>query len=159
MRQTTRVAAVLAVAARVGTVAACSGGGPGSSSADTSVPFNAEGGYWPTGDGDGRSGFQPEYDAREQPQSTFALDIDTASYVYARRRLLDGQLVDPATIRPEEFINAFPYDYRPPPGDGFAITVDGRGCRRATAAPARTTSSGWACKPGAWTARPAPTWP
>ncbi len=70
-------------------------------------------------------GFLPEVEAAEQPNSTFAIDIDTASYGYARRQLQDGHSVDPETVRPEEFINAFPQGYRQPSGDGFAVTVDG----------------------------------
>src|SRR5262245_3065514 len=31
-----------------------------------------------------RTGFQPEVHASEEPNSTFAIDIDTASYNYAR---------------------------------------------------------------------------
>ncbi|UXY27654.1 vWA domain-containing protein [Streptomyces sp. HUAS TT20] len=57
--------------------------------------------------------------------STFALDVDTASYGYARRMLADGQRPDPATIRPEEFVNSFRQDYRRPDGNGFSVTVDG----------------------------------
>ncbi|MFI2432301.1 von Willebrand factor type A domain-containing protein [Streptomyces sp. NPDC018693] len=57
--------------------------------------------------------------------STFALDVDTASYGYARRALADGQLPDPATIRPEEFVNSFRQDYERPDGNGFSVTVDG----------------------------------
>jgi Ca-activated chloride channel family protein len=71
------------------------------------------------------TGFQPEYDTRDKPDSTFAIDIDTASYHYARRQILDGRRVDPATVRPEEFINAFRQDYRPPSSDGFSVTMDG----------------------------------
>ncbi|MFI6933227.1 von Willebrand factor type A domain-containing protein [Streptomyces sp. NPDC050287] len=57
--------------------------------------------------------------------STFALDVDTASYGYARRALADGQRPDPSTIRPEEFVNSFRQDYRRPDGNGFTVTVDG----------------------------------
>lgn len=57
--------------------------------------------------------------------STFALDVDTASYGYARRTLADGRRPDPATIRPEEFINSFRQNYERPDGDGFSVTVDG----------------------------------
>ncbi|MFF5188224.1 von Willebrand factor type A domain-containing protein [Streptomyces sp. NPDC000345] len=57
--------------------------------------------------------------------STFALDVDTASYGYARRTLADGALPDPSTIRPEEFVNSFRQDYERPDGDGFSVTVDG----------------------------------
>ncbi|MEU1004681.1 vWA domain-containing protein [Streptomyces tibetensis] len=66
-------------------------------------------------------------DLREDPDhlSTFALDVDTASYDYARRALADGRLPDPSTVRPEEFVNSFRQDYDRPDGDGFSVTVDG----------------------------------
>ncbi|MFE9627801.1 von Willebrand factor type A domain-containing protein [Streptomyces sp. NPDC006527] len=57
--------------------------------------------------------------------STFALDVDTASYGYARRALADGRLPDPTSIRPEEFVNSFRQDYERPDGNGFSVTVDG----------------------------------
>ncbi|MEU1519778.1 von Willebrand factor type A domain-containing protein [Streptomyces sp. NPDC005811] len=57
--------------------------------------------------------------------STFALDVDTASYGYARRTLADGALPDPSTVRPEEFVNSFRQDYDRPDGNGFSVTVDG----------------------------------
>ncbi|HZC27108.1 MAG TPA: von Willebrand factor type A domain-containing protein [Actinopolymorphaceae bacterium] len=57
--------------------------------------------------------------------STFALDIDTASYDYARRALSDGRLPDPGQVRPEEFVNAFDQDYTPPAGEGIAVHADG----------------------------------
>jgi Ca-activated chloride channel family protein len=71
------------------------------------------------------SGILPEVSAAEQPLSTFAVDVDTASYGYARRLLQDGRRPDPTTIRPEEFINALRQDYRQPAGNGFAVLVDG----------------------------------
>src|SRR5262245_47434291 len=43
----------------------------------------------------------------DDPQSTFAVDVDTASYGYARRQILAGRLPSPSTVRPEEFVNAF----------------------------------------------------
>ncbi|MET8075669.1 von Willebrand factor type A domain-containing protein [Streptomyces sp. NPDC005303] len=57
--------------------------------------------------------------------STFALDVDTASYGYARRTLAEGRRPDPSTIRPEEFVNSFRQDYDRPHGNGFTVTVDG----------------------------------
>ncbi|MFB7994117.1 von Willebrand factor type A domain-containing protein [Streptomyces sp. NPDC056002] len=65
--------------------------------------------------------------------STFALDVDTASYGYARRTLADGRLPDPKTVRPEEFINSFRQDYPRPEGNGFSVTADG----------ARAGAEGW----------------
>uniref|UniRef100_A0AAU2JI06 von Willebrand factor type A domain-containing protein n=1 Tax=Streptomyces sp. NBC_00049 TaxID=2903617 RepID=A0AAU2JI06_9ACTN len=81
------------------------------------------------GESDGRRPSAPPADYL----STFALDVDTASYGYARRTLGDGKLPDPATVRPEEFVNSFRQDYREPDGDGFSVTVDG----------ARTTDGDW----------------
>ncbi|MGH3489711.1 MAG: vWA domain-containing protein, partial [Actinopolymorphaceae bacterium] len=53
------------------------------------------------------------------------LDVDTASYDYARRTLSDGALPDPAQVRPEEFVNAFAQDYPQPTGDGIGVHTDG----------------------------------
>jgi Ca-activated chloride channel family protein len=64
-------------------------------------------------------------ETRSDLLSTFALDVDTASYGYARRTLAEGRRPDPATVRPEEFVNSFRQDYRRPDGNGFTVTVDG----------------------------------
>ncbi|MFC3491220.1 vWA domain-containing protein [Glycomyces rhizosphaerae] len=70
------------------------------------------------------------YDANEpvspadDPESTFAVDVDTASYDYARRSLQDGALPPADQVRPEEFVNYFDQGYAEPEGNGFAITVD-----------------------------------
>jgi Ca-activated chloride channel family protein len=57
--------------------------------------------------------------------STFALDVDTASYGYARRILGDGRLPTPGDVRPEEFVNSFRQGYERPKGTGFTVNVDG----------------------------------
>ncbi|MEV5613554.1 von Willebrand factor type A domain-containing protein [Streptomyces sp. NPDC052225] len=57
--------------------------------------------------------------------STFALDVDTASYGYARRSLQEGRLPDPISVRPEEFVNSFRQNYPRPEGNGFSVTMDG----------------------------------
>ncbi|KOV05672.1 vWA domain-containing protein [Streptomyces sp. XY533] len=81
------------------------------------------------GEDDGRRTEAPPADYL----STFALDVDTASWGYARRTLADGNLPDPRTVRPEEFVNSFRQDYRQPDGNGFSVTVDG----------ARTDAADW----------------
>jgi Ca-activated chloride channel homolog len=72
-----------------------------------------------------RPGAGTEIDTEEDPQSTFAMDVDTASYGYARRLISDGRLPDGAQVRPEEFINSFDLRYPEPSGDGFAVHADG----------------------------------
>lgn len=48
---------------------------------------------------------------REQPVSTFSIDVDTASYSYVRQRLNQGVLPPKDAVRIEEMINYFSYDY------------------------------------------------
>jgi Ca-activated chloride channel family protein len=61
--------------------------------------------------------------------STFAVDVDTASYTNARRFLSRDALPPPAAVRIEEMINYFSYDYDPPRnGDPFAVDVEVADC-------------------------------
>lgn len=48
------------------------------------------------------------------PVSTFSIDVDTASYAYARRSIMGGQLPPPDSVRVEEMVNYFPYDWQGP---------------------------------------------
>lgn len=56
------------------------------------------------------------------PLSTFAADVDTASYANLRRMILDNWEVYPDAVRIEEMINYFHYDY-PEPTDGAPFSV------------------------------------
>ena len=53
----------------------------------------------------------------QQPLSTFSIDVDTASYSNVRRFLQSGQLPPKGTVRIEELLNYFSYDYPQPEGD------------------------------------------
>ncbi len=70
-------------------------------------------------------GVNPFSDAREDHLSTFAVDVDTASYTVARRYLNDGQLPPPEAVRVEEFVNYFDQSYSDPQEGAFRIVVDG----------------------------------
>ena len=52
--------------------------------------------------------------ALENPVSTFSIDVDTASYAFARRSLKDGFMPERDSVRVEEMINYFPYDWAGP---------------------------------------------
>ncbi|MBN1124280.1 MAG: von Willebrand factor type A domain-containing protein [Sedimentisphaerales bacterium] len=54
-------------------------------------------------------------------QSTFALDVDTASYTLCRRYLRGGFLPPPGAVRMEEFINYFNYNYPQRSNPTFAV--------------------------------------
>ena len=59
------------------------------------------------------------------PLSTFAADVDTASYANLRRMLLDGQEIPADAVRIEEMLNYFSYDYPEPTGDEpFSVTTE-----------------------------------
>ncbi|MFJ8631555.1 von Willebrand factor type A domain-containing protein [Streptomyces sp. NPDC093568] len=128
-----RIRGALALGAAAGLLlTGCGAGDSGGSSADNSgydSGFPAPG-YDRGSGGTGEQKNGDDADSREfEPApdhlSTFALDVDTASYGYARRTLAEGRLPDPSTVRPEEFVNSFRQDYDRPDGDGFTVTVDG----------------------------------
>ncbi|WP_457796782.1 vWA domain-containing protein [Methylocystis sp. S23] len=50
----------------------------------------------------------------QEPVSTFSIDVDTASYAFARRIINGGRLPPKDSVRIEEFINYFPYNYPQP---------------------------------------------
>ncbi len=52
--------------------------------------------------------------AKNEPVSTFSIDVDTASYSVMRRSLLNGYLPSPDAVRTEELINYFDYNYASP---------------------------------------------
>jgi Ca-activated chloride channel homolog len=83
--------------------------GPGYSVAD----------YVPSGDTESYAHREdnPFLNARDNPLSTFAVDVDTASYANVRRFLVDGRLPPPDAVRIEELINYFRYQQREPEGD------------------------------------------
>ena len=70
-------------------------------------------------------GVNPAVDPNQDRLSTFAIDVDTASYAIARRKLVDGGLPPVAAVRIEEFLNAFDYDYEGPSRGPFAVHLDG----------------------------------
>ena len=49
--------------------------------------------------------------------STFAIDVDTASYTMARKSLNSGYLPPGGGVRVEEFVNYMPYEYPQPKAD------------------------------------------
>ena len=55
--------------------------------------------------------------AKADPVSTFAIDVDTASYSFVRRVLNAGQLPSADAVRIEEMVNYFPYQYALPMKD------------------------------------------
>lgn len=63
--------------------------------------------------------------ALDQPLSTFSIDVDTASYSNIRRMIGDGQKVPADSVRIEEMINYFSYDYVEPQNEHpFSVNLE-----------------------------------
>ncbi len=59
------------------------------------------------------------------PLSTFAIDVDTASYSNVRRFLEEGRLPPPGAVRIEELVNYFRYDaWAEPDEHPFAVSTE-----------------------------------
>ncbi|HEY1548597.1 MAG TPA: von Willebrand factor type A domain-containing protein, partial [Kofleriaceae bacterium] len=70
-------------------------------------------------------GKNPWVDAAKDHLSTFAADVDTASYTIARRKLNEGTLPPKASVRVEEFVNYFHYAFGAPVGNTpFSVAMD-----------------------------------
>jgi Ca-activated chloride channel family protein len=66
---------------------------------------------------------------RENPLSTFSIDVDTASYAIVRRFLTQQDRPPKGAVRIEELINYFTYDYPQPEGDApFSATMEVAAC-------------------------------
>ncbi len=64
-------------------------------------------------------------DAAKERVTTFAIDVDRASYANVRRFLTAGLVPPPQAVRVEEMINYFDYRYPQPSGDApFSFTTE-----------------------------------
>lgn len=70
-------------------------------------------------------GVNPWTDTRRDNQSTFAADVDDASFIMTRSYLERGHLPPADAVRTEEFINHFDYDYDGSFRETFRVYVEG----------------------------------
>ncbi|WP_423066770.1 vWA domain-containing protein [Devosia sp. CN2-171] len=68
----------------------------------------------PSGDEFSKFTESPVKIVKNEPVSTFSIDVDTASYSYVRKTLTEGWVPEPDAVRIEELINYFDYDYPAP---------------------------------------------
>ena len=68
-------------------------------------------------------GVRPFIETARDPLSTFALDVDTASYSVAQRWVESGSVPPAESVRVEEYVNSFDYDYAAP-SDGLTVVAD-----------------------------------
>jgi Ca-activated chloride channel homolog len=63
-------------------------------------------------------------DTATETTSTFGADVDTASYTIMRRDITAGHLPDEDSVRIEEYVNYFKFDYPSPSQDPFAVNLE-----------------------------------
>lgn len=67
--------------------------------------------------------------ALTEPQSTFSVDVDTASYANVRRMLSDGVSPPSGAVRLEELVNYFRFNYPEPEGEHpFSVSTEIANC-------------------------------
>lgn len=94
---------------------------PGNSYPSTGVDYQPD--YTPINDfvNHGENSF---IEVAEESTSSFSMDVNTASYTLARRSLNNGYLPDPDSVRVEEFINFFRFEYPQPTNGAFSINME-----------------------------------
>lgn len=71
----------------------------------------------------------PFLKAKDNPLSTFSIDVDAASYSNIRRFVNDGQLPPAGAVRIEEMVNYFTYQYPQPVNDApFSVNTELAAC-------------------------------
>ena len=70
-------------------------------------------------------GVNPFVDTEDDHLSTFATDIDDASFIMTRSYLEGSNLPPADAVRTEEFVNHFDYGYTSPDDEPFAIHLEG----------------------------------
>lgn len=70
-------------------------------------------------------GINPFISTKEDTLSTFGLDVDTASYTWMRKSILNNLMVTKDSVRTEEYINYFDYNYaKPEASNKFSINTE-----------------------------------
>lgn len=65
----------------------------------------------------------PFVETAKEPVSTFSVDADGASYAIMRRMVTSGYEVNPQSVRIEEYLNYFTFDY-PAPQDDNTVAIN-----------------------------------
>jgi Ca-activated chloride channel family protein len=76
------------------------------------------------GDAFKNHGVNPMVSTAKDKLSTFAIDVDTGAYTIARRQLQGGALPSPSSVRVEEYVNYFAYNYPSPASGAFAVSME-----------------------------------
>ncbi|NQV42910.1 MAG: von Willebrand factor type A domain-containing protein [Candidatus Marinimicrobia bacterium] len=81
--------------------------------------------YYPGSERHGELTYNGFIMADEDNLSTFGIDVDAGSYTFGRKKINEGIIPAPSSVRVEEYINYFHQDYPAPDSEPFSVNVDG----------------------------------
>ncbi len=81
--------------------------------------------YYPGTERHGDLNYNGFVDTDEDNLSTFGVDVDAGSYTFGRKKINEGIIPAPASVRVEEYINYFHQDYPAPLDEPFSVVVEG----------------------------------
>jgi Ca-activated chloride channel family protein len=85
---------------------------------------SATGGAAPPAGSDDEPAIHEMVETAADAKSTFAVDVDTGSYTLARQKIESGGLPSASSVRVEEFVNYFDYDYPDPETGPFGVHME-----------------------------------
>ncbi|MBT3227986.1 MAG: DUF3520 domain-containing protein [Candidatus Marinimicrobia bacterium] len=100
-------------------------GGLNESSTTFDGSSGAGGDYYPGSERHGELTYNGFVNADEDNLSTFGVDVDAGSYTFGRKKINEGIIPAPSSVRVEEYINYFHQDYPAHDSDPFSVSVDG----------------------------------
>jgi len=81
--------------------------------------------YYPGSERHGDLTYNGFVNADEDNLSTFGVDVDAGSYTFGRKKINEGIIPAPSSVRVEEYINYFHQNYPTPDTEPFSVSVDG----------------------------------
>ena len=87
--------------------------------------YNVGDDYYPGSERHGELTYNGFVLTEEDNLSTFGVDVDAGSYTFGRKKINEGIVPAPSTVRVEEYINYFHQDYPAPANEPFSVNVDG----------------------------------
>jgi len=92
---------------------------------DAALDGSGGGDYYPGEERHGELTYNGFVFTTEDNLSTFGVDVDAGSYTFGRKKINEGMVPNPSSVRVEEYINYFRQDYQPPDDQPFSVNIDG----------------------------------
>ena len=81
--------------------------------------------YYPGTEQHGVLSYNDFVNTEDDNLSTFGVDVDAGSYTFGRKKINEGIIPSPSSVRVEEYINYFRQEYPQPTEGPFSVSLDG----------------------------------